>query len=66
MISDKKLNIFRTKTRRRIFKKLKKKTGQDNFEQSLQSYVGYLNHVNSFKTIQQLKNQIWLWNAEKS
>ena len=39
----------RTKTRRRIFKKLKSKIGEDNFHQSLQSYLGYLGYANSFK-----------------
>jgi len=51
----------RTKTKRRIFKKLKYKVGNDNFNQSFQSYLGYLQHANSFKLTQQLKNQIWFW-----
>lgn len=50
----------RTKTRRRIFKKLKEKINSENFNQSLQSYLGYLSHANSYKLTQQLKNQIWL------
>jgi hypothetical protein len=51
----------RTKTKKRMFKKLKEKIGSANFNQSLQSYLGYLGHANSFKIIQQLENQVWLW-----
>lgn len=51
----------RTKTKRRIFQKLKSKIQDENFNQSLQSYLGYLSHSNSYKLIQQLKNQIWFW-----
>lgn len=50
----------RTKTRRRIFKKLKEKRNTQNFNQSFQSYLGYLKHSNSFKITQKLKNQVWL------
>lgn len=45
----------------RIFKKLKSKIGSDNFNESLQSYLGYLSHASSFKLTQQLKNSIWFW-----
>lgn len=41
--------LIRTRTKRRIFKKLKEKIGSDNFEQSLQSYLGYLAHANTHK-----------------
>lgn len=51
----------RTKTKRRVFKKLKEKVNSDSFEQSSQSYLGYLGHAKSFKVIQDLKNKIWLW-----
>lgn len=50
----------RTKTKRRMFKKLKEKVGLESFNQSLQSYLGYLGHVDSFKITQELKNQMWL------
>lgn len=50
----------RTKTKRRIFKKLKEKSGSLSFNQSLQSYLGYLRHANSFKITQKLKNELWL------
>lgn len=53
--------VPRTKTKRRIFKKLKEKIGSENFNQSMQSYLGYLGYANSFKIIQQLENQIWFW-----
>lgn len=39
----------RTKTKRRMFKKLRQKVGSANFEQSLQSYLGYLSHANTYK-----------------
>jgi len=26
-------------------------------------FLGYLRHANSFKIIQQLKNQVWLWKS---
>ena len=52
----------RTKTKRRIFNKLKQKMNSPNFNQSLQSYLGYLSHANSFKIASQLKNKVWIWN----
>jgi retron-type reverse transcriptase len=55
--------VSRTKTKRRIFKKLKEKVGLENFNQSMQSYLGYFGHANSFKITQELKNQVWLWNV---
>lgn len=48
----------RTKTRRRIFKKLKNRLCSNdlyNFNQSLQSYLGYLSHAHSHKVAWQLK-----------
>lgn len=44
----------RTKTKRRMFKKLTQKRGSQNFSQSLQSYLGYLKHVSSFKLQQEI------------
>ncbi len=49
----------RTKTKKRIFKKLNEKVGSENFNQSLQSYLGYLSHTNSFKVAQNLKNMVY-------
>lgn len=54
----------RTKTKKRIFNKLKIKIDDDNFNQSSQSYLGYLSHANSYKLTKKLKNEIWLWIAE--
>ncbi len=51
-------------TKRRIFKKLKEKVGSENFNQSMQSYLGYLGHANSFNITEQLKNQVWFWLSE--
>jgi len=48
----------RTKTKRRIFKKLKEKINESYFNQSLQSYLGYFKHANSHKLQQELKNNI--------
>lgn len=50
----------RTKTKRRIFKKLAVKLGSENFNQSLQSYLGYLSHANAYKVEQILKNQFMM------
>jgi len=57
----------RTKTKRRIFAKIKNKivvenlavTNPDSIFQSVQSYLGYLKHANSYKLQQTLKNQLW-------
>ena len=51
----------RTKTKRRVFQKLKSKIRSDSFEQSLQSYLGYLSHAESYRLTQKLKNQVWFW-----
>ena len=54
----------RTKTKKRMFKKLKQKIDSENFNQSLQSYLGYLGHASSYKIQQKLKNQVWFWKIE--
>lgn len=57
--------LVRTKTKRRIFKKLKDKF-QDysngvisyySFNQSFQSYLGFLKHANAYEIIKKLKNK---------
>jgi retron-type reverse transcriptase len=61
--------LLRTKTRQRIFRKLKKrvneyKTGLINkqtLKQSLQSYLGVLSHADAYKLGRELKNQFWFW-----
>jgi len=58
--------IPRTKTKRRMFRKIYKqiavyKEGQQTYEslnQTIQSYLGYLSHANAYKLSQDLKNQI--------
>lgn len=50
----------RTKTKKRIFKKLSGKIDQSiNLNQSLQSYLGYLSHADSFKLMEELKNLVY-------
>jgi retron-type reverse transcriptase len=64
--------LLRTKTKQRIFRKLKKRIkeyksgiiGRQTLEQSLQSYLGVLSHANSYKLEQKLKNQFWFWLSE--
>jgi len=50
----------RTKTKRRILKKIKEKINSDSFGQSLASYLGYLSHVSAYKFFQELKNNLWI------
>lgn len=50
--------VPRTKTVRRMFKKIQEKKGSDNFNQSLQSYLGYLSHANTFNLTQRLRKFI--------
>lgn len=56
----------RAKTRNRIFKQVEKKITAENFNQSLQSYLGYFSHANSYRLTQELKNQIWFLRTEKT
>jgi retron-type reverse transcriptase len=64
--------LLRTKTRQRIFKKLKKRIeehkqgviNKQTLEQSLQSYLGVLSHANTYKLSNELKNQFWFWITE--
>lgn len=59
----------RTKTKRRIFRKLRQKVNllkigrisKDKLNQALQSYLGYLSHASSYKLTQEIKNQIMFW-----
>lgn len=46
----------RTKTKRRILNKVVKSSVSN---QSLQSYLGYFSHAESYKLAQDLKNQLW-------
>ncbi len=64
----------RTKTKKRLFQKLDKKMEEltrdyisyDSFNQSLQSYFGYLKHANSFKLKQRLKNHLYFLHSNTS
>ena len=65
--------ILRTKTRRRIFRKMKSriqdyKRGvitREAVDQSLNSYLGVLSHANTFRVEENLKNSFWLEFEEK-
>jgi len=58
---------LRTKTKRRIFVKLREHVREYRegsvtellVEQSLQSYLGVLLHANAYKLSQDLKNEFW-------
>ncbi|KKR03899.1 MAG: RNA-directed DNA polymerase (Reverse transcriptase) [Parcubacteria group bacterium GW2011_GWF2_39_13b] len=64
--------LLRTKTKKRILKKLKIRIDQYRAEeiskkslnQSLQSYLGVLSHANTHKLTQKLINQFWFWLKE--
>jgi RNA-directed DNA polymerase len=61
--------LLRTKTRKRIFRKLKERVeeykngaiNKQSLEQSLQSYIGVFSHANAYNLGQELKNQFWFW-----
>lgn len=61
--------ILRTKTKQRIFRKLRHRTTEykndlitkQNLEQSLQSYLGVLSHANTYNFSNELKNLYWFW-----
>lgn len=65
--------LVRTKTKSRIFKKLKIrvrefKTGLINEKtlfQSLNSYLGVFSHANCYELEQKLKNKFWSWLKEE-
>lgn len=62
----------RTKTKKRLLKKIKRKVKdfkkdkitEETLNQTIQSYLGYLGHANAYKFKQQLQNQIWFWLTE--
>lgn len=56
----------RTKTKKRVFKKLKQKINSLKFNQSHASYLGYFSHANSYKLTQELKNKIWFWSNNQN
>ncbi len=62
----------RTKTKKRIFRKLSEKSdlfkndrlSYESLNQSLQSYLGYLLHADAFKMSEEIKNKVWFWLTE--
>ncbi|MBU1327228.1 reverse transcriptase/maturase family protein [Patescibacteria group bacterium] len=50
----------RTKTKKRLVRRLKKQIELASFEQSWASYCGYLSHSSSFRLRERLKNDLWL------
>ena len=67
-----KYRLLRTKTKKRIYKKLRQrisqyKTGlitEYTLKQSLNSYLGVLSHADTFEFRQDLQNQFWFWLKE--
>ncbi|EKD56768.1 MAG: hypothetical protein ACD_58C00095G0001 [uncultured bacterium] len=67
-----KYRLVRTKTKRRIYSKLKKKVKEfksglikeATLKQSLNSYLGVLSHANSYELEQDLLNHFWFWMKE--
>ena len=59
--------VLRTKTKQRMFKKMGQRVGAYNheeigeyaLEQTLQSYLGMLDHCSGYGIEKQLKNEIW-------
>ena len=59
--------LLRTKTKRRVFSKLERRVEQcksgliseDALNQSLQSYLGVLSHVNGYRASEKLQNEFW-------
>ena len=59
--------LLRTKTKQRIFKKMRQRIQEYNngeitkttLNQSLQSYLGVLSHANSYALREKLKNYFW-------
>lgn len=52
----------RTKTRKRIFKRLEANRSNDSYHlnQSVQSYLDYLSHANAYFISQKLRNLLWI------
>lgn len=62
----------RSKTKKRMLRKIKEKvkeykTGKitkERLNQTIQSYLGYLTHANTYTFKQELENMIWFWLTE--
>jgi len=67
-----KYRLLRTKTQRRISKKLRKRVleykagliGKYALKQSLSSFFGVLSHADTYKFQEELLNQCWFWLKE--
>jgi retron-type reverse transcriptase len=61
--------VLRTKTRRRMLRKLHEKAvassaglvSKERAEQSLHSYLGVLSHADCYRLSQKLRNRCWFW-----
>lgn len=61
--------VVRTKTKKRMFKKLKMrvkeykagKISRESLDQALQSYLGVLSHADTYNSRQELLNKFWFW-----
>jgi hypothetical protein len=59
--------VLRTKTKRRVFKKMARKVEEYNdgliseygLNQSMQSYLGVIGHCNGYRLEQKLRNEVW-------
>lgn len=64
--------LVRTKTKQRIFRKLRQKVldyntdkiSKEKMDQTLQSYRGVLSHANSYKLRERMENQVLFWRTE--
>ena len=62
----------RTKTKKRLVKKIKEKItefkqgkiSEERLNATIQSYLGYLSHADTYKFRKELENQIWFWLTE--
>jgi len=63
---------LRTRTKRRMFRKLQNRVrsyktnvgSESSVESSLQSYLGVLSHANTHRIRERLQNQYWFWMSE--
>lgn len=62
----------RTKTKKRLLRKIKAKVNEfksgqiseEKMNETIQSYLGYLGHANTYQFVKELQNQIWFWLTE--
>lgn len=64
--------LLRTKTKRRMLRKIKSKIvefkagkiSENKVNETIQSYLGYLAHANTYEFRKELENLIWFWMTE--